>query len=44
MELINGPRNQGTSGMAYFTIEKDKEIFAKGPVGKFFQQIHLGKL
>ena len=24
--------------MAYFTIEKDKEILAKGPVGKFFSE------
>ena len=29
-------KDQGASGMAYFTIEKDKEISAKGPVGKFF--------
>ena len=31
-------KDQGASGMAYFTIEKDKEISAKGPVGKFFQK------
>ena len=31
-------KEQGASGMAYFTIEKDKEISAKGPVGKFFQK------
>ena len=31
-------RDQGASGMAYFTLEKDKEISAKGPVGKFFQK------
>ena len=29
-------KDQGASGLAYFTIEKDKEISAKGPVGKFF--------
>ena len=29
-------KDQGASGMAYFTIENDKEISAKGPVGKFF--------
>ena len=29
-------KDQGASGMAYFTIENDKEILAKGPVGKFF--------
>ena len=30
-------REQGASGLAYFTIEKNKEISAKGPVGKFFK-------
>ena len=29
-------KEQGASGLAYFTIEKDKNISAKGPVGKFF--------
>ena len=29
-------KEQGASGLAYFTIEKDVEISAKGPVGKFF--------
>ena len=29
-------KEQGASGLAYFTIEKDKVISAKGPVGKFF--------
>ena len=29
-------KSQGASGLAYFTIEKDKNIIAKGPVGKFF--------
>ena len=29
-------KEQGASGLAYFTIEKEKEISAKGPVGKFF--------
>ena len=31
-------KDQGASGMAYFTIENDKEISAKGPVGKFFSE------
>ena len=31
-------KDQGASGLAYFTIEKDKEISAKGPIGKFFSQ------
>ena len=37
-------KDQGTSGMAYFTIEKDKEIFAKGPVGKFFSTDSLREI
>ena len=31
-------KDQGAAGLAYFTIEKDKEILAKGPVGKFFSK------
>ena len=27
-------KEQRASGLAYFTLEKDKEILAKGPVGK----------
>ncbi len=34
-------KDQGASGLAYFTIEKDKEISAKGPVGKFFSKESL---
>ena len=37
-------KDQGTSGMAYFTIEKDKEISAKGPVGKFFSTDSLKEI
>ena len=29
-------KEQGASGLAYFTIEKNEKISAKGPVGKFF--------
>ncbi|WP_440697659.1 aspartate--tRNA ligase [Candidatus Pelagibacter sp. HIMB1709] len=29
-------KGEGASGLAYFTLEKDKEISAKGPIGKFF--------
>jgi len=29
-------KEQGASGLAYFTIEKDSQLTAKGPVGKFF--------
>ena len=31
-------KDQGAAGLAYFTIEKDKKILAKGPVGKFFSK------
>ena len=31
-------KEQGGSGLAYFTIEQDKEIKGKGPVGKFFSE------
>ena len=34
-------KEQGASGLAYFTIEKDKEISAKGPIGKFFSSKSL---
>ena len=37
-------KDQGASGMAYFTFEKDKEVFGKGPVGKFFSQEALEEL
>ena len=29
-------KEQGASGLAYFTFEKEKELKGKGPVGKFF--------
>ena len=31
-------KEQGASGLAYFTIEKNKKISGKGPVGKFFSE------
>ena len=37
-------KEQGSSGMAYFTIEKNKEISAKGPVGKFFSSEALKEI
>ena len=37
-------KEQGASGLAYFTLEKDKEISAKGPVGKFFKQDALKEI
>ena len=29
-------KDEGASGLAYFTIEEDNEIKGKGPIGKFF--------
>ena len=37
-------KEQGASGLAYFTIEKDKEILGKGPVGKFFSKESLQEI
>ena len=37
-------KEQGASGLAYFTFEKDKEISAKGPVGKFFSKESLEEI
>ena len=37
-------KDQGASGLAYFTLEKDKEISAKGPVGKFFSKEALEEI
>jgi len=37
-------KEQGASGLAYFTIEKDKEIRGKGPVGKFFSEDSLKEI
>ena len=37
-------KDQGASGLAYFTIEKDKEILGKGPVGKFFSKESLQEI
>jgi aspartyl-tRNA synthetase len=37
-------KDQGASGLAYFTIEKDKKLSAKGPVGKFFSEDSLKEI
>ena len=37
-------KGQGSSGLAYFTFEQEKEISAKGPVGKFFSKEALLEL
>ncbi len=42
--IDNWAKEQGASGLAYFTIEKDKKISAKGPVGKFFSEEALKEI
>ena len=37
-------KEQGASGLAYFTLEKDKTLKGKGPVGKFFSEESLKEL
>ena len=37
-------KEQGASGLAYFTFEKDEKIIAKGPVGKFFSENSLKEI
>ena len=37
-------KEQGASGLAYFTIEKNKEIKGKGSVGKFFSEDSLKEI
>ncbi len=37
-------KEQGANGLGYFTLEKDKEIKGKGPVGKFFSEASLQEL
>ena len=37
-------KEEGASGLAYFTFEKEKNITAKGPVGKFFSEDSLKEI
>ena len=37
-------KEQGASGLAYFTFEKEKKISAKGPIGKFFSSEALEEI
>jgi len=37
-------KEQGASGLAYFTFEKEGKISAKGPVGKFFSEDSLKEI
>ena len=36
--IDNWAKEQGSSGLAYFTIEKNEKLTGKGPVGKFFSE------
>ena len=42
--IDNWAKGEGASGLAYFTIEKDKKISGKGPVGKFFSEESLKEI
>ena len=37
-------KEQGSSGLAYFSLEKNDKIIGKGPVGKFFSEESLMEL
>ena len=37
-------KEQGASGLAYFTIENKEKLIGKGPVGKFFSEDSLKKI
>ena len=37
-------KEQGASGLAYFTLEKTGKILGKGPIGKFFSEESLKEL
>ena len=37
-------KDQGASGLAYFTLEKNEQISGKGPVGKFFSEVALKEI
>ena len=37
-------KEQGASGLAYFTLEKDGTLKGKGPVGKFFSEESLNEI
>ncbi len=37
-------KNEGSSGLAYFTFSSDNELSAKGPIGKFFSRESLKEL
>ena len=37
-------KEQGASGLAYFTIEQEKELKGKGPIGKFFSETSIKEI
>jgi aspartyl-tRNA synthetase len=37
-------KEQGASGLAYFTFEKENQLSAKGPIGKFFSKEALEEI
>jgi len=37
-------KEEGASGLAYFTIEKDNDLSGKGPVGKFFSSEAINEI
>ena len=39
--IDNWAKEQGSSGLAYFTLEKNDKISGKGPIGKFFSEESL---
>ena len=42
--IDNWAKDQGASGLAYFTIEKEKDISGKGPIGKFFSTASIKEI
>jgi aspartyl-tRNA synthetase len=42
--IDNWAKEQGSSGLAYFTLEKNDKISGKGPIGKFFSEESLLKI
>ena len=43
-KIDNWAKEQGSSGLAYFTIEKNEKFIGKGPVGKFFSEESIKKI
>ncbi len=42
--IDNWAKEQGSSGLAYFSLEKNDKILGKGPVGKFFSEESLKEI